>query len=92
MNLVNFKRFAFWFGVEFFLYGMVVANGRAYNQAHYGWTLITDMIISWFNFYVAVKFIEGKENRDHWSMAGCVMGGGLGSVTMIFVTKFLYGA
>lgn len=85
------RRFAFWFAAEFTLYGLIVANGRAYNQANYSATLVTDMLISAFNFYVAKKFIGDKDNQDGWSMAGCVLGGGAGSLTSILVTKFLYG-
>lgn len=85
------KRFAFWFGAEFVIYALVVANGRAYNQANYSATVVTDMLISAFNFGFAVKFIEDKDNRDRWSLAGCVLGGATGSVCSIFVTKWLYG-
>jgi hypothetical protein len=90
--LSKLRRFAFWFAAEFVLYGLIVANGRAYVQANYGWTLVTDMAISAFNFTIGVKFIENKDNRDYWSMAGCVLGGGTGSLCSILVTKWLYGA
>lgn len=88
----KFKIFAFWFGAEFVLYGLIVANGRAYNQGHYAWTLITDMMISAFNFGFAVKFIDDKDNRTWPAMLGCVLGGGAGSCVSILVTKWLYGA
>lgn len=85
------KIFAFWFAAEFVLYGLIVANGRAYNQGHYAWTLATDMMISGFNFTIGVKFIENADNRNRWAMLGCVLGGGTGSCASILVTKFLYG-
>lgn len=88
----KFKTFLFWFAAEFVLYGLVVANGRAYNQANYIATLITDMCISAFNFWFAVKFIEGKDNRTWPALVGCVLGGGAGSLCSIAFTKFLYGA
>ena len=84
--------FAFWFAVEFVLYGLIVANGRAYNQGNYAWTLVTDMCISGFNFTVAVKFIEGKDNRTWPAMLGCVLGGGAGSCLSILLTKMVYGS
>lgn len=83
--------FAFWFAAEFTIYALVVANGRAYNQGNYAATLLTDMTISGFNFWFAVKFIEGKDNRTWPALAGCVLGGGTGSVCSIFITKWLYG-
>lgn len=90
--MTRLKTFAFWFAAEFFLYGLLVANGRAYVQANYPATLVTDMIISGFNFWFAVKFIEGKDNRTWPALVGCVLGGGAGSLCSIFLTKILYGA
>jgi hypothetical protein len=83
--------FAFWFCAEAFIYALVVANGRAYNQANYLATLFTDMMISGFNFWFAVKFIEGKDNRTWPALAGCVLGGGSGSLVAILITTRLYG-
>lgn len=87
----KFKVFAFWFVAEFVLYGLLVANGRAYVQANYAATLVSDMMISAFNFWFAVKFIEGKDNRSWPALVGCVAGGGAGSVCSIVLTKWLYG-
>jgi hypothetical protein len=85
------KIFAFWFAAEFIQFALLVANGRAYVQGNYLWTLTTDMLISGFNFGVAVKFIENKDNRSWPAMLGCVCGGGTGSCLGIFVTKWVYG-
>lgn len=85
------KVFAFWFVAEAFIYGMVVANGRAYNQANYLATLGTDMVIAGFNFWFAVKFIEGKDNRTFPALLGCVLGGGTGSLISIALTVWVYG-
>lgn len=85
-------RFGFWFGAEFVLYALIVANGRAFVQANYLWTVMTDMLISAFNFGFAVKFLNDKENQDRWSLAGCVLGGACGSVCSIALTKVLYGS
>lgn len=87
----KFKTFLFWFAAEFVLYGLVVANGRAYVQANYAATLASDMMISAFNFWFAVKFIEGKDNRTWPALTGCVLGGGAGSCASILLTKYLYG-
>lgn len=90
-NRARLRTFLFWFAAEFFIYAMIVANGRAYNQGNYLATITTDMIISGFNFWFAVKFIENKDNRSPWAMAGCVLGGGTGSISAIFITKLVYG-
>jgi len=88
----KFKVFGFWFAAEFVLYALVVANGRAFNQGLYAWTLGSDMMISAFNFWFAVKFIEGKDNRSWPALVGCVLGGGTGSLISIALTKWAYGA
>lgn len=91
-HLKQFKIFAFWFAAEFIQFGLIVANGRAYNQGNYIATLTTDMLISGFNFGIAVKFIENKDNRSWPAMLGCVMGGGTGSCVSILLTKMVYGS
>ena len=48
-------------------------------------------MISAFNFWFAVKFIEGKDNRTWPALVGCVLGGMAGSVCSIAVTIYLYG-
>ena len=73
------------------LYALVVANGRAYNQGNYTATLISDMCISAFNFWFAVKFIEGKDNRTLPALLGCVLGGGAGSLSSIWLTIHIFG-
>jgi hypothetical protein len=90
--VTRLKVFAFWFAAQFVLYGLVVANGRAYVLANYPATFITDMLIAAFNFWFAVKFIEGKDNRTRWALLGVVLGGGTGSLCAIAFTKWLYGA
>lgn len=89
--MLELKTFLFWFAAEFVLYGLLVANGRAYVQANYLATLATDMIISGFNFWFAVKFIEGKDNRTWPALVGCVFGGGSGSLFSIWLTLHVYG-
>lgn len=90
--MLKLKTFLFWFVAQFVLYALVVANGRAYVQANYPATFVTDMLIAAFNFWFAVKFIEGKDNRTRWALLGVVLGGGSGSLAAIAFTKWAYGA
>lgn len=88
----KFRTFLFWFVAEFWIYALIVANGRAYVQGNYLWTILTDMVISFNTFWFSVKFIENKDNREWPAMLGCVLGGGTGSCAAIFITKLMYGA
>lgn len=92
MPTSHIGRFWFYFVVQFISYGLVVANGRAYVQANYGWTAITDASIAALNFVVLRKMVKDSEDDLHGpSLAGYVIGGTLGSLFSIFVTKWLYG-
>jgi hypothetical protein len=91
----DFKRFAFWFVVEFVSFALVVANGRAYNQGNYLWTFITDTIIQVNGFIIGAKFARdtvGTEGHDPWMITGGAIGGASGSLFAIYLTKWLYGA
>lgn len=85
------KRFWFWFAMEFLSYALIVANGRAYVQGHYFWTVLTDLSISAQGFILSKKFIADKDSLDWIAMAGYVLGGASGSVFSIFITKVVYG-
>jgi hypothetical protein len=87
--VLKLKTFLFWFALEFVLYALIVANGRAYNQGLLGYTFVTDMTISGFNFFIMDRFV--KSDRNRWAFAGCVCGGGMGSICSILLTKFVYG-
>lgn len=83
--------FAFWFLAEFTLYALIVANGRAYTHALYVPTVLSDGLIQAFNFFVGVKFIEGKDNRTKPALFGSILGGMCGSAFSILVTTRVYG-
>lgn len=85
-------RFLFWFAAEFVVFALLVANGRAYVLGKYIPTVVTDGLILAFNFVLAKKFVNDKDNQDYWSMAGSVCGGMCGSCFSIYVTKVIYGA
>lgn len=88
------KKFAFWFGVEFLSFALIVANGRAYNQGNYTWTFITDFIINVNSFIVGAKFArEAVNDKVDWqAVLGGGFGGACGSLFAIWFTKIIYGA
>ena len=88
------KRFAFWFVVEFVSFALVVANGRAYNQANYLWTFVTDATIQVNGFIIGAKFardVTNSRGHDPWMIAGGALGGASGSLAAIWLTVHFYG-
>jgi len=88
----NVGRFFFYFCVQFCSYALLVANGRAYVQGLYMWTAVTDASIAAMNFLVIRKMAKESQDDLHGpSFAGYVIGGTLGSLFSIWITKMVYG-
>lgn len=85
------RSFLIAFAAEFFSYFIIVCNTRAFTQGSYKWTLITDGLFITQSFYVMKWMTEVKEARGTAAYIGFLLGGTLGSLSAIFVTKNLYG-
>lgn len=77
------------FGAQFLSYFLIVANTRAYTQGRYVWTAVTDTAIALIGFYTMKWISEGEDNRLATAMF-YAMGGMLGSLVSIWVTKLVY--
>lgn len=92
MPTSHFGRFFFYFCVQFTSYALVVANGRAYVLGDYMWTAVTDASIAALNFVVIRRMVKDFGEELHGpSLAGYVIGGTLGSLFAIWITKIVYG-
>jgi hypothetical protein len=84
-------RFFFFAITQSISYFLVVANTRAYTVGLYGWTGLTDGLFAAQN-YLTVRMIAKDEGaNDFWSGAGYTVGGVVGSLTSIYVTRHIYG-
>src|ERR1700728_4026507 len=81
----------FFFTLQFIAYFMFVANTRAFTQANYGWTWITDTWLAAQSFAISKLMIDQKEGRGLWAGIGYTLGGPIGSLLSIYLTKRLYG-
>lgn len=81
----------FFFALQFVAYFMFVANTRAFTQAAYGWTWVTDTMLAAQAFAVSKLMIDNKEGRGLWAGIGYTLGGPMGSLLSIYLTKKLYG-
>lgn len=83
----------FWIAAvtEFVSFFLVVINNRAFNQGLYGWTALTDAMFITQNFFVNKWMIEDETARGLQGYLGFLIGGTLGSVFAIFVSKHVYG-
>lgn len=88
---------ALFFGsTQFLSYFLIVANTRAYTQGTYIWTAITDALFASQSWIVGLLWAQiavekSEDNSKGWAGVGYVIGGTLGSLASIFVTKLLYG-
>jgi hypothetical protein len=74
--------FILFFFIQFFLYFLLTCNFRAVAKGHYILTVITDIIISAVQFFLIKRIAE---SGTMFAFAGMVSGGGLGSVTGIYI-------
>lgn len=84
-------QFTFFFTTQFINYFLIVANARAYTQGWYMWTWVTDTMLAGQGFLLTKLMIDNKDGRGLWAGIGYTLGGPIGSLLSIFVTKLLYG-
>src|SRR5438105_3150365 len=86
----GWKRFAFFLASQMLSFFVICANFRALAQGLYFWTAFTDAMIVFQNMMIAKLFIENENARDKWCIAGATIGGVLGSILSIYVTKHVF--
>ena len=77
------------FVLNFVSFFIIVANTRAYTQGNYIYTAVTDLIFCALNFTIVKSVAESKTIADR---VGYALGGTIGALVAIYVTKILYGA
>lgn len=83
-------QFIFFFCTQCFSYFIIVANTRAYTQGNYLWTGITDALFASQNFLMIRIISKQDEATGLWAGMGYTIGGTVGSLISIWVTKCLY--
>lgn len=80
----------FWmmFFVQCLSYFLITMNQRAIAIGLYFWTGITDLAFASINFVIIKRVAKSESN---WAWAGYTVGGVVGSLSAIFLTKLLYG-
>ena len=87
----SYGQFWFFFLTQFVSYFTIVANTRAYTQGNYAWTAITDAFFAAQNFIMIRIISRQTDNHGLWPGLGYTIGGTVGSLISIWVTKRLYG-
>jgi hypothetical protein len=82
------RQFWLFFGIQFMQFFLITINLRAAAQGLYAWTAFSDLLISANNFLL-IKRISQSESRP--ALIGYSLGGALGSILAIYITKVLYG-
>jgi hypothetical protein len=84
-------QFSLMFITECISFFIIVANTRAFTQGSYLWTAITDTFFSAQAFFMMKLMADNKEARTFWAGLGCTIGGTVGSLLSIYVTKHIFG-
>ena len=82
------KTFSLFFALQFLLYLLVTVNFRAIAEARYGWTILTDTLISAAQFWIIRKVGGSAESLVAWG--GFVCGGASGSSAGIYLSKKVF--
>lgn len=88
MNLKRVREFTLFFSVQFLLYAAVCWNWRAVANARYIEIALSDAVFATLTFSMLKKIGEAT---TAWARIGYVVGGILGSLTSVWVTKRLWG-
>ena len=84
-------QFLFFFLSQGFYYAVVVANGRAFNQALYVPTCVTDVLLATHSFVIYRLIAKDENAAGAWPLAGTISGGAVGSLASIWMTKIVFG-
>jgi len=82
------KTFGLFFGLQFLFYFLVTLNFRAIAQARYGWTILTDALISAAQFWIISKV--GRSADSLVALCGFICGGAGGSSLGIYLSKKVF--
>ena len=78
------------FALQYLVCVTVTWNTRAIARADVCHTVGSDVVFSLINFGVIKKIADS--DRSMWAMAGYTAGNILGSLTTIFVTRWIWGS
>lgn len=78
------RDFLFFFALNFTAYGLLCWNYRAVARGWYGNIVLSDLSYAALNFLVIKNVVEAHSPA---SAAGYILGGAVGSVVSVYLTK-----
>ncbi len=82
----RFKDLSSIFIGQFLVYGIVIVNTRSFTKDQYLMTALSDILLAGINFYI-IRKITKAEDEDKLSMLFYVMGGTIGSLVFMYISK-----
>ena len=87
-NKAGWKTFGLMAGCQLTTYFLFSVNARALAQGRVAWTFFSDLLYAAVGYYI-IRLVGKNESR--MGQLGYVMGGAVGSIIAIELTKWLFG-
>lgn len=84
------KNFLIVFFSQFAIYFLIIANNRAFNRDDYFLAGSTDMLFASLQFFI-IKRIAKDEDKSYATFTGYVLGGVIGTLVSMYVSKEFLG-
>ena len=88
----NIKAFCLMFAIQFIQYCICSISYRAMAQARYGATFVTDVVFGLNSFFIVKKIAQEEKETQTAAAFGYTLGGALGSLLAIWLTKRMFGS
>lgn len=86
----NIKNFLTLFGLQMWNYSVCTISWRSVAQANYVHSVMIDMVYGAAAFFI-IKKVANQDDKSYWGFAGYTLGGGIGTVVGIWISKQLLG-
>jgi hypothetical protein len=87
----KFKNFWILFFLQFWTYSVSVISWRSVAQANYISSVLIDTLYGAAQFFIIKKIAKDEEDVSYWGFTGYTLGGAVGTVVGIWVSKIILG-
>ena len=86
----NIKNFLTLFALQMWNYSVATISWRSVAQANYVSSVLIDTVYGAAAFFI-IKKVASQDDKSYWGFAGYTMGGAVGTVLGIWLSKQILG-